>query len=89
MCVTTKRFDAVAGVSVPDTEGFVVRGGADVVGIGGPGDVVDAFGVAGEAVEEGESGGGVDDKGFVEGSGSEEVSVVGEFDAGNGACVGC
>lgn len=89
MAVATKRFDAVAGVSVPYTEGFVVGGGADVVGIGGPGDVVNAFRVAGEAVEEGESGGGVDDKGFVEGSGSEEVSVVGEFDARNGTCVGC
>jgi len=61
VCVATKRFDAVAGVSVPDTEGFVVGGGADVVGIGGPGDIVDAFGVAGEAMEERESGGGVDD----------------------------
>lgn len=40
-------------------------------------------------MEEGEIGGGVDDEGFVEGSGSEKISVVGEFDAGNGACVGC
>ena len=53
--------DAVTGGGVPDAEGAVVGGGADVVRIRGPGEVGDALGVGGEAVEEGEVGGGPDD----------------------------
>nr|POE57915.1 hypothetical protein CFP56_63136 [Quercus suber] len=53
------------GVRIPDAESVVVRGGADVVGVGGPSKVRDALGVAGEAVEESQGLGGPDDEGFV------------------------
>lgn len=46
--VATEGFDAVGGACVPDADGFVVGGGADVVGVGGPGEVGDAVGVADE-----------------------------------------
>ena len=48
-----------------------------------PSEVGDAVGVAGEAVKEGEGGGGPDDEGFVEGGGGEKGSVVGELAMGN------
>lgn len=60
--VAAEGLDTVASAGgVPDAEGAVVGGGADVVGVGGPGEVGDAVGMAGEAVEEGEGGGGPDD----------------------------
>lgn len=59
--VAAEGLDAVAAGGVPDAEGAVIGGGADVVRVGGPGEVGDAFGVADEAVEEGEGGGGPDD----------------------------
>jgi hypothetical protein len=34
VCVTAESFDTVTGVGVPNTEGTVVGGRADVVGIG-------------------------------------------------------
>lgn len=45
--MASKGFDGLAGASVPDAESAVVGGGADVVGVGGPGEVGDAGGVAG------------------------------------------
>lgn len=56
---------AAGGACVPDAESAVVGGGADVVGVGRPGQVGDALGVAGEAVEESQGLGGPDDEGFV------------------------
>lgn len=86
--MAAERFDGVGGGSVPNAEGFVVGGGADVVGVRGPSDVGDAFGVAGEMGDLGEGLGGPDYKGFVEGGGGQEFAVVGEFDAGDGSGVG-
>ena len=56
---------AASGACVPDAESAVVRRGADVVGVGRPGEVGDALRVAGEAVEETQVLGGPDDEGFV------------------------
>jgi len=47
--VTSESLDALAGACVPDAEGFVVGGGADVVAVGGPGEVRDPLRVADEA----------------------------------------
>lgn len=87
--VAAEGLDAVSGggEGVPDAEGAVVGGGADVVGVGGPGEVGDAVGVAGEAGAEGEGFGVPDDQGFVEGGGGEEGAVVGELHAGDGSGV--
>lgn len=57
------------------------------MGVGGPGEVVDAFGVADEGGDFGEGFGGPDDEGFVEGRGGEELAVIGEFDACDGSLV--
>lgn len=51
--VALEGLDAVLGASVPYAEGAVVGGGGEVVGVGGPGEVGDAGGVAGEDEEEG------------------------------------
>lgn len=57
-----ESFEAVkGGASVPDTERAIIRGGADVVGIGGPSKIGDALRVALEAMEEGEGRGRPDD----------------------------
>ena len=53
------------GACIPDAESAVVRGGVDVVGVKGPGEVGDALEVAGEVVEESQGLGGPDDEGFV------------------------
>lgn len=42
------------GSDVPDAESAVIRSRADVVGIGGPSEIGDTLGVAGEGGEEGE-----------------------------------
>lgn len=47
--VALEGFDALGGACVPDAEGAVVGGGADVGGVGGPGEVADALRVAGQA----------------------------------------
>lgn len=44
--VAAEDFDALGGADEPDAEGAVVGGGADVGGVGGPGEVADAVGVA-------------------------------------------
>lgn len=44
--VTAEGFEALGGEGVPDAESAVVGGGADVVRVGGPGEVGDAVGVA-------------------------------------------
>lgn len=65
--VTAEGLDALAGggACVPDAEGSIVRGGADVVGVGGPGEVGNALGVTHEAADERQSGGGPEDYGLV------------------------
>lgn len=44
--VALERLDALGVAHEPDAEGAVVGGGADVGGVGGPGEVADALGVA-------------------------------------------
>ena len=56
--VAAEGLDALARGAVPYADGAVVGGGADVTRVRGPGKVGDAFGVVGEAVEEGEGFGG-------------------------------
>lgn len=51
--VALERLDALGGACGPDADGTVVGGGADVGGVGGPGEVADALGVAGEAGDRG------------------------------------
>lgn len=69
--VTAEGLHALAGggACVPDAEGTVVGGGADVVRVGGPGEVGDALGVTKEALDEGEGGRRPDDDALVQGSG--------------------
>lgn len=61
--MATQGFDAFTSgrTGVPDAESAVVGSGANVMGIGRPGEIGDAFGVADEAVAEGEGGGRPDD----------------------------
>lgn len=47
--VAAESFDAFGGACSPNAEGAVVRSGADVGGVGGPGQVGDAVGVTDEA----------------------------------------
>ena len=47
--VTSESLDALTGARVPDADGLVVGGGADVVAVGGPGEVGDSLRVPDEA----------------------------------------
>ena len=53
------------GVCIPDAESAVIRGGANVVGVEGPGKVRDALRVAGEAVYKSQGLGKPNDEGFI------------------------
>lgn len=81
--------DAAVGglVDVPHAEGAVVRGGADVVGVGGPGEVGDALGVAGEGRDGTECVGGPHDDCLVERRRRQIEAIVGELDARDGTPV--
>jgi len=59
--VAAEDLHAIAASGVPDAEGAVVGGGADIVRVRGPGQVGDALRVAHKTVEEGEGGGGPND----------------------------
>jgi len=59
--VAAEDLHAIAAGGVPDAEGTVVGGGADIVRVRGPGQVGDALGVADEVVKEGVGGGGPND----------------------------
>ena len=50
---------------IPDAESAVIRGGANVVGVEGPGKVRDALRVAGEAVYKSQGLGKPNDEGFI------------------------
>ena len=56
---------AGGGVFILDAKSAIVKGGANVVGVEGPGEVGDALGVAGEAVDESQGLGKPNDEGFV------------------------
>jgi len=49
--VAGEGVEEVGGLSIPEADGAVIRGGGEQAAIGGPGDTPDPIGVAGEGVE--------------------------------------